>query len=345
MERHLRPSLSSMLCTVVLASTFVFGYSDTAWTGAQSSGKPAPLTPDEFKKRLVGPILVIPTPFKADLSIDHAAVRRMIEGALKHESKVVALTAGDSKYDVLSEEEIRALTRTIVEATGCRGLTIGAAGRWKLKEGETVEQVVNDVISYAEFAESVGVSGLQVLLPGELSEDDYVRHYGEIARRTRLPIVLHGNFSESLLKRLTAFPTIAALKEDISLQYLIDRLIVFGDRLVIFPGGAESRYLVAYPYGCQAYYTVMYQYAPALGQEFWRMVRQGKLREAGDFVRKYEHPLMSRFTHGLWHAALEYFGVAPRFLRPPYETMKESELDEVKRLFDAMGLTATPSPR
>lgn len=296
------------------------------------------LTPEEFKQRLSGPILVIPTPFRDDLSIDYQGVRNMIQGALGHDLKVVALTAGDSKYSVLSEDEIRAMTKTMVEAAGDRALTIGATGRWTLEEGETVEDLVRHIVSYARFAENVGVNGLQVLLPGELSEDEYVQHYGEIARRTRLPIVLHGNFSEPLLRRLLEIDSIAAMKEDIGLQYLIDRLAVFGERLAIFTGGAESRFLVAYPYGCRAYYSVFYQFAPEVGQQFWALVQEERIRDAGDFVVRYEYPLMSRFTHGLWHAALEYFGIAPRYLRPPYETLSEEEFKEMERLFATTGI-------
>lgn len=43
-----------------------------------------------------------------------------------------------------------------------------------------------------------------------------------MARKTRLPLVLHGNFLEPLRRRLVQIEAIVAMKEDVSLEYMIE---------------------------------------------------------------------------------------------------------------------------
>ena len=64
-------------------------------------------TPDEFKRKLRGGIVVIPTPFTADFKVDFSCLRRMIRGALAKGFQAYELTYGDGRLWCLSEEELR----------------------------------------------------------------------------------------------------------------------------------------------------------------------------------------------------------------------------------------------
>src|SRR5215469_11542907 len=96
--------------------------------GLALNGSPAPasslsrLSPEEVKARLRGPILSIPTPFTADFGVDYQGVRNMIHLGLAHGVQVYELTAGNSRYDVLSDDEIKQLTRVVVETVNGRGI-------------------------------------------------------------------------------------------------------------------------------------------------------------------------------------------------------------------------------
>jgi hypothetical protein len=68
--------------------------------------------------------------------------------------------------------------------------------------------------------------------------------------------------------------------------------------------------------------------------QFWDAIRKNDLKQAVVITKKYDYPFISRFTHPFWHATLEYFGVAKRFMRKPFETPPESQLAEVKAFFD-----------
>jgi dihydrodipicolinate synthase/N-acetylneuraminate lyase len=291
-----------------------------------------PLDPQEFKRHLVGPILSLPTTFNEDLTVNHEAIHRMIGRAIRYGVPIVELTAGNSKYACLEFDEIKAVTRSMVEAADGKGITIAATGAWPTEQ----------VIDYAEFSKSHGADAIQILLPEGVKDENLLyEHFLNISKSTPLPIVLHGEYSRPLLQRLAEIDSIVAMKEDGELTYYIDRAVNFGDRFEIFSGGAENRYLVGYPYGARAFFSTYTGFAPDKPMLFWDAVRKGDLKQAVTITKKYDYPFISRFTHPFWHATLEYFGVAKRFMRKPFETLPENELAGVKAFFDGQGIDPT----
>ena len=65
---------------------------------------------------------------------------------------------------------------------------------------------------------------------------DVVKHYQDIARRTRLPLVLQGNYPIAMLEELLKIESIVAMKEDVDLDYIIETTKRFGERLNCFAG-------------------------------------------------------------------------------------------------------------
>ncbi len=301
---------------------------------AQSSDRAAlsstrPLSPQAFKTRLAGPILSLPTTFHHDLTINVQAVHHMIGRALRYGVPIFSLTAGNSKYNLLTYDEVKMMTRAMVEAAHGRGLTIAATGFWPIAR----------VIEYAQYAERIGADAVQVLHPQEIDQPEPLYQYFlEISRNTALPIALHGNYSVESLRRLAEIDSIVAMKEDGRLTYYIDRMYEFGDRFEIFGGGAENRYLVGYPYGARAFYSTYTGFAPDIPMRFWEAIRRDDLKTAVKITTTYDYPFIRRFTHPFWHATLEHFGVATRYMRKPFETWPESRLDEVTAFFRGQGL-------
>jgi dihydrodipicolinate synthase/N-acetylneuraminate lyase len=294
----------------------------------QSANK-APISPAEFKRRLEGPIWSNPMPFNAKFDVDYQAIRKTIQRALRYGIRIFALTAGNSQYQSLTYDEIKESTRVMVESVSGQGITIAATGDWW----------TGQAVDYARYAESIGADAVQVLLPSRSSgEDSIVTHFETIARSTRLALVLHGIYSESLLKKLLKIDSIVAMKEDHELTYFIDRQIEFGDRISIFGGGQEYRYMVGYPYGAKAFYSTYSTFAPDISMLFWKAIQSGDLKAAAKITTKYDRPYLKNFTHSWWHATLEYFGVAQRYLRPPQVSYTDEQMKEVKRFFDAQGL-------
>ena len=74
-------------------------------------------SPDEIRNLLKGPVTSIPTPFLSNGDIDWDGVDNIIEIGIGGGSGVILLTAGDSQYFCLSEDEIAQLTQFTIERT------------------------------------------------------------------------------------------------------------------------------------------------------------------------------------------------------------------------------------
>lgn len=286
------------------------------------------MTPSNFRARLRGAILSVPTPFLANQKIDFPGVGRMIDRAIPHEIRIFSLTAGNSQYDSLTKDEIYQLTSTMIESVNGRGLTISATDDWDADE----------TIKYAKFSESEGAHAVQVMRP-DAEDDKVVEFFKNVASATRLPIVLHGNFSHPLLERLVEIDSIVALKEDVGLEYYIQVQRKFGERLAIFEGGPEYAFLVAYPYGSRASYTTLGTFVPQITRQFWNAIDDGNVKAAYEIVNKYEHPFFDRWSHAFWRASLEHFGVAARYVRPPLESFTDEQMRDVAGFYRSLGLS------
>ncbi|HZP83072.1 MAG TPA: dihydrodipicolinate synthase family protein [Chthonomonadaceae bacterium] len=290
-------------------------------------------SPEAFKQRVLGPILTVPTPFTRDFAVDYNGVRNMVNLGLANGVGVYELTAGNSQYAMLSYDEIKQLTRVLVEVVGGRGVVIATTGPWW----------TGQAVDYARYAEQVGADALQVLLPGG-SEDGYVTHFRKLAEATRLPLVLQGDPRPALIERLIEIPAIVSMKEDGSDAYYVDIQKRFGKRLAIFCGGQKRRYLLAQPYGSPAFFSFFITFAPEVTVRFWQAVQKNDLEEARGIVAHYEKPVFDLCLAGprsfpaYWRAFLEVFGVAQRYVRPPEESCTEEDMQKVRALCDRLGL-------
>jgi 4-hydroxy-tetrahydrodipicolinate synthase len=285
--------------------------------------------PREFQRRLRGPIVSIPTPFTAGFQVDYEGLRRIIRQALDHEIRIFELTYGDSQYRYLAYQEIRELAHAVVEAVGGGGMTIVGSGPWWT--GQAVE--------FARYTESIGATALEVMLPDGGDEDGYVRHFQEIARATRIPLVLRGNLAAPLLSRLMEIDSIVAMKQDVSQAYFIETLIHHGKRLNSFSGGSLEWFLVGQPFGAVASFDTYATFAPQISARFWKAVQANDVAAEREIIEKYEHPLINhQYSDSFWHAALEYFGVAARYLRPPQHTYTDEEMKKVRAFFTSLDL-------
>jgi 4-hydroxy-tetrahydrodipicolinate synthase len=303
----------------------VLGTTAALASAAKAAG--SVFAPADFKQRLRGPIVSIPTPFTSDFQLDGVGLRRMIDMNLRRQITTFELTAGDSQYSFLSYDETKQLARMVAEGVGDRGMTIIGTGPWWTSRA----------IDFAKYVESIGGTALQVLKPG-VDDDDLIEHYRQIAAATRLPIVLHGNFSNALLDKLTQIDSIVALKEDISLGYYIDGMLRFGKRINCFSGGGLDWFMVAQPYGATAYFDSYASFYPEIAVRFWEAVKRGDYAAETEIIQKYDHPFIQNFSAPFWHATLEYFGVAGRYLRPPQKNYGDAEMGKVKEFYDKLGV-------
>ena len=288
----------------------------------------ASASPDDFRVRLEGPILSVPTVYTESFDLDLEGIRKIVETGVRAGCHVVALTAGNSQYDRLTYDEIKRLTRTLIRHVNGRALTIAATGPWW----------TGQAVDYARFATAAGADALQVFVPPYGDDDMLFHHFRQIAAATNLGIVLHGQVSFPLLAKLMTMDSVVAYKEEYPPAYSVEVFARYGKRMNIFAGGQKSRFLMFRPYGMKAYYSTFSTFAPEIPRRFWSACEKKDFDAARQVVLDCDVPFFHAWSHPFWRATLEFFGVAKRYVRPPDRTFDPQQVKELKSLYASMRL-------
>ncbi len=155
------------------------------------------------------------TPFKADLSLDEATMRKLVERQIREgiDFLVPCGTTGESPT-LTREEHLRVVEITVEEAQKAsrKVPVVGGAGGYNTAE----------VIELAKELQHLGVDGLLSVTPyyNKVTQDGLYRHYKAIADAVPLPIIVYNvpgrtgvNVETSTLKRLSEIPNICGVKE------------------------------------------------------------------------------------------------------------------------------------
>jgi dihydrodipicolinate synthase/N-acetylneuraminate lyase len=182
------------------------------------------------------------------------------------------------------------------------------------------------------------VDAVQVAMPPEGTDESYAEHFRVVAASTPRAIVIHGQPSMALLRRLKPIENIVAFKEEFTPDYTLQIYAEFGDRWNIFAGGSKARLLTYLPYGMRAYYSAFSTFAPQIARGFWHAVEHSDIAAAARVVLRYDVPFFRRWSMPFWTATLERFGLARRYLRPPAITFSDAEMIGVDKFYRDLGL-------
>jgi len=155
------------------------------------------------------------TPFKQDLSLDEAAMRRLVQRQIRGGINflVPCGTTGESPT-LTRAEHLRVVEITVEEArnAGRKVPVVGGAGGYNTAE----------VIELAKELQHLGVDGLLSVTPyyNKVTQAGLYRHYKAIAEAVPLPIVVYNvpgrtgvNVETATLKRLAEIDNICGVKE------------------------------------------------------------------------------------------------------------------------------------
>jgi dihydrodipicolinate synthase/N-acetylneuraminate lyase len=290
-------------------------------------------SPDEIRTLLEGPVTSIPTSFLANGDIDWDGVANIIEVGLKGGSSVILLTAGDSQFFCLSEDEIAELTRFTIDRTAGRALTVAATGIWSTKQAE----------AFAHRCVEWGVDVLMSVTTFHAQNPEGVAIHNAAISKI-IPVMLVGYPSHQALDMLIDEPGICCFKEDGPEAYAAETLQKYGHRWKIMTGGTLWRHLLENPFGCTAFMDWSMTFAPHIGAGFWQALCQNDMAEARRITVEVERPLWdlwADFRGGwqtMWRAALELSGVASRYLRSPQLSATDEDLERIQPILKQLGL-------
>lgn len=301
------------------------------------------LSRGEIRAALTGPIWSIYTPFLRDGSIDYNGLRQQIDFTLATGAKTVLLTAGDSHYFILSDQEIADVTRETIEHCAGRAMVVVAARTYGTPQS----------VEFAKFAREAGADVYMVLPPdwgNSSTPETLTEHYAAVAEH--IPVMLVTNV---FIPRGTEFglntlrlcrervENIVAIKDDICGQFGRKMALLVHDRWAVFTV-LKQNHLDVHPYGCDGYLSLLVGVRPDLSRQYWQAFQAGDFTAARRVVSDYEMPLLDYLIAlpGSWdagaHGMLELFGLSPRWRRKPYHSLSDAEMEQLKAKLQALKL-------
>ncbi len=304
----------------------------------------ATVSADEVRAALTGPVPSLPTIFDRDGAIDVDGLRGFVDFVIAGGSHAVMLTYGDSLYSSLTDDEVAEVTRVVADQAKGRALVVAADRMWATPKE----------VAFAESCREVGADVLMVLPPdwaASCTVETLAAHYAAVAER--IPVMVVTNY---FLQRSDAFglevlqaladrvPNVTSVKDDVCGAFARKMGLRFGDRFALLSGGQKQNHLNALPYGCDGYLSTFMKFEPSIAHEYWAAVQTDRMHRAIAIVRDLDIPLfdcMMGFPGGFdaaVHGALELFGVAPRWRRPPYHSLTDAEMNRLRAFFVERGL-------
>ncbi|MBT4817108.1 MAG: dihydrodipicolinate synthase family protein, partial [Lentisphaerae bacterium] len=234
---------------------------------------------------LTGPVSSLRTPFRPDGNIDVDGLRQQIDFNVEAGSRTMLLTAGDSHYIALSDEDIAYVTQVTVEHTDGRAMVVAAERYFSTSRA----------IDFADHCKGIGVDILMLMPPdwaGSCTPETLTEHYAAVAEH--IPVMVVTNvFSprgEAFGLRtcelaLQTSDNIVAIKDDMCGPFARKMGILVHDKWAVIAGGQKQNHLNAHPYGCDGYLSTFITFKPEIAHRYWAAIESDDLSQASHIVR------------------------------------------------------------
>ncbi|MEQ1574660.1 MAG: 4-hydroxy-tetrahydrodipicolinate synthase [Vicinamibacterales bacterium] len=223
----------------------------------------------------VGTALV--TPFRADGSVDEAAVRRLARRQIESGVHFVSPCGTTGEAPTLSSREKLRVAELVVDEVAGRVPVLAGAGGYDTRE----------VIAFVRDLQKVGVSGLLSVTPyyNKPTQEGLYQHYAAIAGSTALPIVLYNvpgrtgvNIEVATVARLARIPNIVGTKEASANVIQMCEIYASVPEDFLLLSGDDPLTVAVMAIGGRGVISVASNAAPA------EMVQIVELAEKGDFA-------------------------------------------------------------
>jgi 4-hydroxy-tetrahydrodipicolinate synthase len=286
----------------------------------------------------------IRTPFNTDGSVDYAGVKRMVDYGIEHGCPCALLTAGDSHFTCLSDEEIAQLNRVVVEHTAGRVMTI--ACDWEFATPQAV--------SFARYCRDLGADILMAR-PADWANGatvaSLVEHYRAVS--DVMPVMIVTNIfqfrsiafgMEVLQGVMQQCPNVLAIKEDLQNEFARQMCLLVHPKWAVFAGGGLRNHMNMHALGCDGFMCRFMNFLPAVSQRYWKSLQGGDLADVRKVIQEIELPLerymdaMPGGRDAAVHGLMEMVGLCGRWRRRPYHSLTDDQMANLKAFVRDMGL-------
>lgn len=292
------------------------------------------MKPQDLRARLKGVIAFPVTPFKPDLSLDLAGLRRNVRFLAEHPLAAMVAAGGTGELYSLSPDEHREVVKSCVREA--RGIPVIAGTGFGGKLG----------VELARQAARAGASGILAFPPYYPNADDegLLGYYRAIGEATPLGMLVYSrdtvNPSPAQVERIARnVPTLIAWKEGQGdLRRLEQIMARLGRRLHWIGGVGEDLLPGYYALGIRAYTSSIANVSPRLALRLHDLGAAGGGPELGDLMQEYVLPLYEfrARRRGYEVTVMKEFmnavGLAGGVVRPPLPGLRRDELQEIRRM-------------
>ena len=280
------------------------------------------------------------TPFRADLSLDEPALRRLVRRQIEAgiDFLVPCGTTGESPT-LARHEHLRVIEVALEEANG-KVPVLGGAGGYSTREG----------VELARELEHLGVDGILSVTPyyNKPTQEGLYQHFQAIASAISLPIIVYSvqgrtgvNVEPATLARLAAIPNIVGVKEasgniaqmaNVIQQVPPEFVVLSGDDAITLP-------LMAL--GGRGVISVVSNEIPAEMTELARLCLASDFASARALQRKYLPLMEINFIESNpipVKAALGLMGLLETVYRLPMVPPKAEHLARIEKVLESVGL-------
>jgi 5-dehydro-4-deoxyglucarate dehydratase len=303
-----------------------------------------PLTPTEVRERLKGVLTFPVTPFHADYSLDLEGLRQNVRLMLQTPIHAIVAAGGTGELYSLTQDEAKAVVRTVVEE---------AAGRVPVIAGVGINTMIG--IEQARAAEAAGADCILLLPPYYPNADPEGLHnyYKAIAGSVGIGAMVYNRdwvvMSTPFLQRLAdEVPTLIAFKDgqrDVSAFKRHKRAI--GDRLLWLAGVGDDMVDDYFAAGAEGYTSSLSNLMPHLSYDLYVAASQGQTAALRALMDSKVYPLYEMrakrkgYEVSTIKTAMNLLGMPAGPVRPPLPELTPAERQEIAATLAQVGLRQT----
>ena len=301
---------------------------------------------EEIRKGLSGPVFPILTPFTEDGNeIDHEALSSYVNFLVSCDAGSIMTTVGTSRFNLLTDDEIMQVNRTVVQASSKNTITIVAG---------PLTGNLNTNIRLAKDAEESGADAYIAFFPERwYGNDVIIEFFKSLSESVSIAIMIHETPIKSgygghtqypleLLERLFNLPGVVGLKEecmDGGYAYKLHRRLE--GKCAIIGAGAMRNFMRDFHAGAQANLVGVGSFFPKVEMAFQEALKAGNFDRAHVIVRKYEDPYFDVAVELGWHPQLKetlhILGLMPPFERHPLPRLDNEQQKRLRECLESLG--------
>lgn len=244
---------------------------------------------DDLKKALKGVVIVNTTPFNKDGSLDLEGMRANTRWLLERTAGkdfIYNPVGSTGEFYAMSDDECKAVIKMVVEEVNGKHPVFVGSGRAGTPE----------TIKMCQYAESVGVDGVQVIVPYYFipTEEGMYQHYQQVAESVKVAVMVYNNPSVSaswirppLMAKLSKIPNVIALKENTPnlISYIQMQKTLDPNEMAIFCGLGEQMFSYEAVHGSAGFVTGNPNFVPEYSYSIYEAAAAGNFNKIDEIIR------------------------------------------------------------